>query len=333
MSGRGILRSIAAAQRRSERESLKRKRELDRRIQQHERLQEFERVATEVEAFENYVDIITSIHKDCSDTWDWEKIKILKPPTKPRKLNIHECSAISNLESYKPKLIDKILQRVESIRTDLSVEVTNGRKRDEVEYHEAYKKYEQEYADWELITNLAERIVDKEEQAYIEAISQADPFSEINQIGSEIRFSINGNNLIEASINVNSEEVIPRQVKTQLKSGKLSEKAMPKTRFYELYQDYVCGAVLRVARELFALLPIEITIITAYGRLLNTSTGFMEAQPILSVIIPRETLTQLNFQRLDASDSMTNFIHNMKFYKTKGFQPVQKLSQSDIVLL
>ena len=330
MSTRGLLRTIAAAQRKSERESLKKKRELERRLKQIEKLQEFEQVAYEVEVYENHIDLITSIHKDCSDSWDWEKIRKSKPPTEPRKLNHFEKSAQSILEMYKPKLFDKLLRRDSPKRIELSLKISEGKKRDETEYNEAYKKYKLEYANWESITNLAEKIVNKDEKAYVDAIYQADPFSEINQLGSEINFTVEDNNLIEARINVNSEEVIPRKIKTQLKSGKLSEKAMPKTRFYELYQDYVGGVVLRIARELFALLPIDITIVTAFGRLLNTSTGLMEAQPILSVIIPLDTLKKFNFQRLDASDSMNNFIHNMKFLKTKGFQPVDILSSSDI---
>jgi hypothetical protein len=131
-------------------------------------------------------------------------------------------------------------------------------------------------------------------------------------------------------LHVNSDEVIPSEVKGLLKSGKLSVKKMPKTRFYELYQDYVCGCVLRVARELFALLPIEMVIVNAVGNLLNTQTGYMEEQPILSVAIPRKTLEGLNFEMLDPSDSMSNFIHRMTFRKTKGFSAVETLKPSDL---
>jgi len=105
---------------------------------------------------------------------------------------------------------------------------------------------------------------------------------------------------------------------------------MPKTKYYELYQDYVCGAVLRVARELFALFPIEMIIVTAVAELLNTKTGHLEIQPILSVVIPRETINKLNFELIDPSDSMGNFLHQMKFLKTKGFQPVREIHSSEI---
>ena len=38
---------------------------------------------------------------------------------------------------------------------------------------------------------------------------------------------------------------------------------MPKGRFHEIYQDYLCGCLLRVAREVFALFPVDTVLVTA----------------------------------------------------------------------
>jgi hypothetical protein len=136
---------------------------------------------------------------------------------------------------------------------------------------------------------------------------------------------------------VNSKEVIPSDVKRLSKSGRLSVKRMSKSRFYELYQDYVCGCVLRIARELFALLPIEMVIVNAVVNALETRSGYLEKQPsyvgeqpILSVAIPRKMLEELNFEALDPSDSMSNFAHRMAFKKTQGFGTVEALSAPDL---
>ena len=166
--------------------------------------------------------------------------------------------------------------------------------------------------------------------AYTDAIGHADPFSELNQFGSKIDFKVNTNSQVEVTLNVNGEDIVPSEIKTLLQSGKLSVKKMTKSRFYELYQDYVCSSALRIARELFALLPIETANVTAVGKLLNTKTGYMEEQPILSITIPRETLSRLNFDLLDPSDSMDNFLHKMKFSKTKGFQPIERILHSNL---
>ena len=114
----------------------------------------------------------------------------------------------------------------------------------------------------------------------------------------------------------------------ELTELKLSVKKMPKTKYFGLYQDYVCGCAIRVAREVFALLPTDMVIVNVIGEILNTKTGYLEEVPILSVSIPKETLLKLNLEMLDPSDAMDNFVHNMKFMKTKGFNPVERIDKS-----
>ena len=109
-----------------------------------------------------------------------------------------------------------------------------------------------------------------------------------------------------------------------------SVKQIPKGRFYELYQDHICSSVLRVAREVFAILPpVRVVFVHAACDLINTQTGYKDEQTILSVAIPRESLMDLNFEAVDCSDSMANFVHNMNFRKTKGFAPCEQLQPED----
>jgi len=314
MGWKGTLRSIRAAQRRAEREAQRRRRELERQRKQLEKMRELERAAYEVQVYENYIDLLLSVHKEGSDVWDWEAIRSSELPT-----NIHEELAQAKLDGFKPGVFDELLGRAESKRDELVRAVEEAKQADEKEYQEALQARE-----------LADRILGGSAEAYLDAIRQTDPFSDISELGSSIEFRVENSSLVEATLHVNSEQVIPSEVKSLLKSGKLSVKQMPQSRFYELYQDYVCGCVLRVARELFALLPIEMVIVNAVGNLLNTQTGYMEEQPILSVAIPRKTLEGLDFEMLDPSDSMSNFVHRMEFRKTKGFSAVETLRPSDL---
>jgi hypothetical protein len=332
MTWRGTLRSIAAAQRRVEREALRKQRELDRQRKQLEKMQMREQAAYEVQVYENYIDVLVSIHSDCGEAWDWESIHVTDPPVKPSRSDANGKIAQGELDTYKPGFTDKLLKRSETKRLELIAAVEEGKKQDELVYQEALKEYEQDYADWEVTRELANRILAGDTEAYMEAIKQADPFKEISQLGSSIEFNAIDNSMMEATLHVKSENVVPNEEKTLLSSGKLSVKKLSKSRFYEIYQDYVCGAVLRVARELFSLLPIEMTIVTAVGELLNTQTGHLEEQPILSVAIPRDTLIKLNFAMLDPSDAMDNFLHNMKFLKSKGFTAVDRITPADLGL-
>ena len=135
---------------------------------------------------------------------------------------------------------------------------------------------------------------------------------------------------MEVSIHVHGVDIVPRKQKSLLKNGKLSVKQMPKGKFYEIYQDYVCSCVLRVANEIFSGIPDEKVIVTAMDEILNTTTGHLEKSPILSVCVSRNTLRKLNLDSIDPSDSMRNFAHNMSFKKTSGFEKVSRI-QAEIV--
>jgi hypothetical protein len=319
---------MAAAQRKAERESRKRQRELEREQKRIEKMEELERATYEVQVYENRVEVLKSIHKECGLDWDWEEIKDSAPPEEPQKVSNQENQAQNALDNYKPGISDKLLKRTENKKLELSTAVETARSQDEQEYQTALEEYKIQYSDWVTIRDLAGKILEGDIQAYSDAIDQIDPLTEIEDLGSDFKFIPLSSKLVEGELYVHSEDVIPKEVKSVLKSGKLSIKNMTKTNYFGLYQDYVCGCVLRVARELHAILPAEMVMVTAFSNLLNTKTGHFEEQPILSVVVPMETLENLNFDLIDPSDSMENFVHNMKFAKTKGFSAVEKVDST-----
>ena len=110
-------------------------------------------------------------------------------------------------------------------------------------------------------------------------------------------------------------------------------KTMPKGRFQEIYQDYLCGCVLRVAREILALLPLDALLVTATADTLDSRTGKTVEQPVLSVFMPRATFARLDFDRLDPSDAMDNFQHRGDFKasrKSEAFQPIVPLTPIEV---
>ena len=107
--------------------------------------------------------------------------------------------------------------------------------------------------------------------------------------------------------------------------GQLKEKDLSKTAYYDMLQDYVCSCMLRVARDSFALLPIQRVVIHAVDKALNTATGREEENTIVSVSVGRSQLEGVDFDRLDPSDALSAFPIKMDFKKTKGFAPVERI--------
>lgn len=330
MGWKGTLRAVQAAQRRAEREAKRHQRELEKRRKEIEKLEAMEQAAYEVELYENRLDLLISVHKDCGEFWNWSEIQKTKPPIQPVKRHTNTEIAQKKLDNYKPGIIDRTFKRVESKKDKIKQEVDVAKAKDEEEFQEEIKSYESEKEDWKSLKELAEKILSGDLEAYANAVKEINPFSEISELGSSLEFRFVNDLIAEVTLSINSEEVIPKEIKSLSKSGKMLTKNMPKGKFYELYQDYVCSCVLRVAREIFALLPIESVAIHAMGELLNTKTGHLENQPVLSVIIPKKTLDKLNLDMIDPSDSMSNFVHNMSFKKTTGFANVEKVDLSNI---
>ncbi len=321
MGWKGTVRSIGAAVRAAERDAKRRQRELERQEAHYAKMQDLEQAAYEVDVYENHLDVIQSIHKECSPPIDWNQIFLSERPQEPQKTNNNEAKAQSLLYSYKPGLIDRLFKREQKKRQILSKKLVEAIKSDELEYSDKISNWKKKNQEWDESVTMAASLLDGKAETKIEAINDLQPFSEIANLGSSLSVTVHDNGILEATINVHASEI-----KSLLKSGKLSIKKMPKGKFNEIYQDYVCSCILRIANELFAALPDNLVLVTALDELLNTQTGHLEESPILSVALSRSTLAHLNLEAIDPSDSMSNFKHNMLFKKTQGFHLVERIS-------
>ena len=323
MGWKGAVRSIGAAVREAERDAKRRQRELEKQQKQYEKMQELEQAAYEVEVYENEIELLQSVHKDCSASIDWKQVAAEPKPRKPGNSRMREEKAKYKEANYSPGFIDRLFNRETKKRKKLAAQILVSIDEDELEHSEMIKEWVKECDEWNDTIPLAKKILDGDAVAKLSVIEKMDPFTEISTLGSNLSLNIKDNSIVEAEIHVHGTDIIPNEIKGLLKSGRLSVKKMPKGTFNELYQDYVCSCVLRVARELFANLHEEIICVTAVDKLLNSKTGHMEISPILSVVVSDDTLNSLNIKNIDPSDSMSNFIHNMSFKKAKGFERVE----------
>ena len=326
MGWKGNVRSIGTAVRTAERNAKKRQKELERQQTQYKKMQALEQAAYEVDVYQNHIEVIQSTHKECSPPVDWNKISLSSQPKKPNKINTNEQKTRLALEAYKPGLIDRLFKQEEKKRKQFHEQLNEAIQLDEIHYKSQTSHWKKESAEWEEMITIANALLSGKAEAKIEAIENLQPFSEISNIGSSLSISVYENGILEATINVHGTEIVPAEIKSLLKSGKLSVKSMPKSKFNEIYQDYVCSCALRVGNELFSTIPDNLVIVTAVDDLLNPQTGHLDEVPILSVAVSRNTINNLNLETLDPSDSMVNFKHNMIFKKTKGFEQVERIN-------
>ncbi len=317
---RQAIRYSAAAARASERNRNRRAKEAARQFKEQQKQNEIENAFETVKRYDDYIEVLMSVHKHASDKIDWQQILEDEEPPQAEKLKIHETATRQELNDFTPSLFHKIFgskRKIQSLEEAISQAIVQDQK--------DFDTVKEVHDDWQKTQKIAKGVQEKNPQSYADAFNYFEPFSEIAALGSKIQVSFD-KDFIEIELHVNNSEVIPNYVVSVTKTGKLSKKDMPKSKFNELYQDYVCGGLLRVARETLAHLPVQMVTVHAMAKLVNTSTGHLEDTPIVSVLLPPETIDNLNFETLDPSDSMKNFVHNMKFTKTNGFSQVDKLN-------
>jgi hypothetical protein len=322
MGPTGLLRALEAEERRRQRTAQKQQRELERRKREDAKLSAIEQAHLEVETYENNLEVLLSVHKEQGPPWDWRSLAATLPPPPPQKKPYHELQAKQRALVLHPEKQQGSESAIERARMD-----------DERLFEEALKAHAEEKAEWEQLTSLAHRILAGEHKAFIEALVEFSPLAEISDLGSLIHFTVESTSLIRCELKVNGSQAIPLETKTLTASEKVSVKPTPKTRFHEIYQDYVCGCMLRVAREVFAMLPAETVLVTASADITDTRTGQTSEQSVLSAAIPRRILAGLAFDKLDPSDAMENFLHRGNFKasrKTGAFQPITPLTPADI---
>ncbi|WP_223596228.1 DUF4236 domain-containing protein [Neobacillus bataviensis] len=255
-----------------------------------------------------------SIHKECDDQVNWNEIQDTQPPYSIGNPGPEEWVALEKIKNYQPGFFARMLKQEEKKMVFMRKEVLEARKRDE-----------ESYASWEHMVTTARRIVDGDIDAYFEVIADFAPLDDLSEFGSGFEFFAENAASMEVEFDVRSKSVVPAEIKSLTSTGKLSVKKMPVSQFYDIQQDYVASCVIRIARDLFALLPVESVLIHAMDQRLNTVTGYEEEMVILSVRIYRNTLNLLNFNEIDPSDALANFEYRMNFRKTKGFAPVDKI--------
>ena len=320
MGWKGTFRSINSELKRQSREADKRYRQ---QLKEIEREEAFEVVQDQ----ESYLQEIISLHHECRARLDWRAIESQSEPKKPKNKQPLTNEANEKLDNFKPNFIEKFL-RIQNWRKEkLEDNVHKAKLSDEQNNTEALEDFECRKRKWDKKQDLAKRLK-TDRNAVLEALQEYLDIEDL-PVGKNVQFEISDEMQIDVNLKVLPyEDVIPEEVYSLRQSGTLSTKKMPKGKGLELYQDHVCSALLRIARETLGVVPVDTVRANAVVNAINTQTGHLEDQIIISTIVVRDTLSKLNMRKIDPSDSLSNFVYNMQFKKTKGFESVEKVTLS-----
>lgn len=156
---------------------------------------------------------------------------------------------------------------------------------------------------WQYYHSMASKVLSGDIDTYLQLIYEVNPLDDLWMYGSNYEFGTDDAKKIEVEFNVNVDALAE------------AKKTMSNAEYNLLLQDYVCSVCIRIARDMFALLPIRNTIVHTV----------LDGKTILSVNFDRQNLSKVKFGYIDPSDTLQQFKHNMIFSLISGFSIVNNI--------
>ncbi len=186
---------------------------------------------------------------------------------------------------------------------------------------------------WSVLRSIGKSVSRDNPADYVRAIQESTRaiheshlYSQISHLGSSIQVRSDAGWHVEATVQVINVAEIPSVRSAPTPYGPF--KKVPRRVIVEQYQEEVCSIVLRVACEIFELLPIEVVFVHATTQALARRTGTESQKTLLSVAFTRKGLLALTLSDLNAADVVAKFRHRMTLSNTNGFGAIEPLAPS-----
>ena len=148
---------------------------------------------------------------------------------------------------------------------------------------------------WGYLRGKAEAVLAGDAEAMLQVLQDVAPYNDLAKYAGDFCFGMEDRSLLEMEFCLSEDRFRAAGAKGR--------------------QDAVCGVILRIVRDSFALLPVDCVIIHA----------ILRGETIVSVEFPREDFCDIDFEGQDASDLVEEFVHNMDYQPSVGFSPVGRV--------
>lgn len=190
--------------------------------------------AYQVAVFQNYVAMLTSMHRESWSEWNWWQIAATPPPPPPPRAQTNESEAVQALTSYQPSFLDQVLNSEARQREELSTPVDIARARDANEAAQREAHVAAELERWRWFYGIARGITAGDVDACAAALQYLGPFDELQAMGCSLEVGIDRPWCVQAWFGAKTPNVVPVEALSVTKTGKLSRKRVSAAQFWSL---------------------------------------------------------------------------------------------------
>lgn len=295
---KSIVRPSNASYKSSARQIERQSKEIAKHCQQKLKQQVAVHDNAAINTYSEYIDMLLSVHEECSEPLDWDSFTTEHKPKEPVFWPLWENEARFDLKRFEPSFLDIITGQARWKIRRLRKKLEEARAEDLEVHLFNQKNYKKNKDDWELIQSLRDGIKNANPSAYETAIDFFDPYAKITHLGSSLIYDIHSDHL-RINVYIDSTAIIPDYILTGTVNGDMISTKLSPERFNKIYIDYICSCALLLARETFALLPVQHVYVNVMQRPLNALVNNdTENNAILSVKFNPDVVKQENKQAL-----------------------------------
>lgn len=141
---------------------------------------------------------------------------------------------------------------------------------------------------WKFLKSISRKVLSGDIDAYLETIEKMRPVDDLLDYGSDFEFGTDNPNSMEVEFRINEHIMLPNANVIGVES------------YEQIFKEYVCASSIRVARDLFALLPVKYVIVYAKK----------EDEVVLQARFDRNEVQKINFKEESSVEIIERFILN-----------------------
>jgi DNA polymerase III epsilon subunit-like protein len=267
--------------------------------------------ASEVEEHGRLIHSLSELHCTPLMSVDWRAIATEPAPHAPAPSSSAEQEAMHRLQAHRPGWFARAFGFAKRESDRLQAALQEAKEVDRREYENALAAHKKNVAMMKQRRQMAARILSGNLDAYAEVMNEIDLCAS-PLLGRQVIYSFPDAASAEVFAYLNGIDVIPEKTKTLLNSGRVSSKKRTKRDLKLLYQDHLCSAILRLGRDFFARLPVTKVLLHGFIPETDTSTGQPVENCVVSVLLTRDAMSGIQFNKIDTSDCVSSFPHAMK---------------------
>lgn len=232
-----------------------------------------------------------------------------------RKSNYDMCDTYSPTQEHAVSTLKVPIKQVENITFQdvvqfdtISLKSIHKTSDDSIDWTEVLvsplppdNSYNQEM--WQYYHSVASKVLSGDIDTYLQLIYEVNPLEDLLAYGGNYEFGTDDPSKIEVEFTVNERALA--SAKTQ----------MSVSDYNNLMQGFICSVCIRIARDMFALLPVTHTIVHAT----------LDGKTVISVDFDRANLSKIKLGYIDPCKALLSFKFHMNYSDELGFAPVANL--------